>query len=82
MKTKFSSKKLMASVLAAILSLSIVGANIFGSALGRNGNLYEGYLKANPTPGGNLPLTDPAARHLYTYHISTFRSTGSYPGPS
>ena len=64
MKTKFSSKKLMASLLIAILSLSIVGANIFGGALGYNDILYEGYIKGNTTLGGNLTLTDPAARDL------------------
>ena len=45
MKTKFSSRKLMASLLVAILSLSIVGVNIFGGALGYNDILYEGYIK-------------------------------------
>ena len=65
MKTKFSSRKLMASLLVAILSLSIVGVNIFGGALGYNDILYEGYIKGNTTLGGNLTLTDPAARDLY-----------------
>ena len=64
MKTKFSSHKLMASLLVAILSLSIVGVNIFGSALGTNGDLYSGYIKGNTTLGGNLTLTDPTARDL------------------
>lgn len=80
MKTKFSSKKLMASLLVAILSLSIVGANIFGSALGRNGNLYEGYIKGNTTLGGNLTLTDPAARDLYNDLIFTSGTPGSASG--
>ena len=44
MKTKFSSKKLMASILVAILSLSIVGANIFGSYIAEPGSGgYWGY---------------------------------------
>ena len=80
MKTKFSSKKLMASILVAILSLSIVGANIFGSALGINGNLYEGYIKGNTTLGGNLTLTDPAARDLYNDLIFTSGAPGSASG--
>ena len=80
MKTKFSSKKLMASLLVAILSLSIVGANIFGSALGDNGDLYSGYIKGNTTLGGNLTLTDPAARDLYNDLIFTSGAPGSASG--
>ena len=80
MKTKFSSRKLMASILVAILSLSIVGANIFGSALGTNGDLYEGYIKGNTTLGGNLTLTDPAARNLYNDLIFTSGAPGSASG--
>ena len=80
MKTKFSSKKLMASLLVAILSLSIVGVNIFGSALGTNGDLYSGYIKGNTTLGGNLTLTDPAARDLYNDLIFTSGTPGSSSG--
>lgn len=80
MKTKFSSRKLVASLLVAILSLSIVGANIFGSALGDNGDLYEGYIKGNTTLGGNLTLTDPAARDLYNDLIFTSGAPGSASG--
>lgn len=80
MKTKFSSRKLMASLLVAILSLSIVGANIFGSALGTNGDLYEGYIKGNTTLGGNLTLTDPAARDLYNDLIFVAGKPGSASG--
>ena len=80
MKTKFSSKKLMASLLLAILSLSIVGANIFGSALGVNGDLYDGYIKGNTTLGGNLTLTDPAARDLYNDLIFIAGQPGSTSG--
>ena len=80
MKTKFSSRKLMASLLVAILSLSIVGMNIFGSALGTNGDLYNGYIKGNTTLGGNLTLTDPAARDLYNDLIFTSGAPGSASG--
>lgn len=80
MKTKFSSRKLMASLLVAILSLSIVGMNIFGSALGTNGDLYSGYIKGNTTLGGNLTLTDPAARDLYNDLIFTSGAPGSASG--
>ena len=80
MKTKFSSKKLMASLLVAILSLSIVGVNIFGSALGTNGDLYSGYIKGNTTLGGNLTLTDPTARDLYNDLIFTSGTPGSASG--
>ena len=80
MKTKFSSKKLMASLLIAILSLSIVGVNIFGSALGTNGDLYSGYIKGNTTLGGNLTLTDPAARDLYNDLIFVTGKPGSASG--
>lgn len=80
MKTKFSSRKLMASLLVAILSLSIVGVNIFGSALGINGDLYSGYIKGNTTLGGNLTLTDPAARDLYNDLIFVMGKPGSASG--
>ena len=80
MKTKFSSRKLMASLLVAILSLSIVGVNIFGSALGTNGDLYSGYIKGNTTLGGNLTLTDPTARDLYNDLIFTSGTPGSSSG--
>ena len=80
MKTKFSSRKLMASILVAILSLSIVGANIFGGALGYNDILYDGYIKGNTTLGGNLTLTDPAARDLYNDLIFTAGAPGSASG--
>lgn len=80
MKTKFSSRKLMASLLVAILSLSIVGVNIFGGALGYNDILYEGYIKGNTTLGGNLTLTDPAARDLYNDLIFVMGKPGSSSG--
>lgn len=80
MKTKFSSRKLMASLLVAILSLSIVGVNIFGGALGYNDILYEGYIKGNTTLGGNLTLTDPTARDLYNDLIFVMGKPGSASG--
>ena len=80
MKTKFSSRKLMASLLVAILSLSIVGVNIFGGALGYNDILYDGYIKGNTTLGGNLTLTDPAARDLYNDLIFVTGEPGSASG--
>ena len=80
MKTKFSSRKLMASLLVAILSLSIVGVNIFGGALGYNDILYDGYIKGNTTLGGNLTLTDPAARAQYNDLIFTSGAPGSASG--
>ena len=80
MKTKFSSRKLMASLLVAILSLSIVGVNIFGGALGYNDILYNGYIKGNTTLGGNLTLTDPAARDLYNDLIFVTGKPGSASG--
>ena len=80
MKTKFSSRKLMASLLVAILSLSIVGVNIFGGALGYNDILYEGYIKGNTTLGGHLTLTDPTARDLYNDLIFVMGKPGSASG--
>ena len=77
MKTKFSSRKLMASLLVAILSLSIVGVNIFGAI---NGDLYDGYIEGNTTLGGNLTLTDPAARDLYNDLIFVTGEPGSASG--
>ena len=62
MKTKFSSKKLMASILVAILSLSIVGANIFGDL---NAELYNGYIQGNTILGETQTLTDPSVRDKY-----------------
>ena len=77
MKTKFSSKKLFASFLVALMACSIVGTNIFGAI---NGDLYEGYIKGNTTLGGNLTLTDPAARDLYNDLIFIVGEPGSASG--
>src|SRR5699024_5068399 len=80
MKTKFSSRKLMASLLVAILSLSIVGVNIFVGARGYNDILYNGYINGNTTLGGTLTLTDPAARDLYNDLIFVMGKPGSASG--
>ena len=74
MKTKFSSKKLMASLLVAILSLSIVGVNIFGAL---NAELYSGYIQGNTVLGETQTLTDPAARDLYNDLIFIAGEPGS-----
>ena len=74
MKTKFSSRKLVASLLVAILSLSIVGANIFGAL---NAELYSGYIQGNTILGETQTLTDPAARDLYNDLIFVSGAPGS-----
>ena len=74
MKTKFSSRKLVASLLLAILSLSIVGANIFGAL---NAELYSGYIQGNTILGETQTLTDPAARDLYNDLIFVSGAPGS-----
>ena len=50
------------------------------SALGDNGDLYSGYIKGNTTLGGNLTLTDPAARDLYNDLIFASGEPGSASG--
>ena len=74
MKTKFSSKKLMASLLMAILSLSIVGANIFGDL---NAELYSGYIQGNTILGETQTLTDPSVRDKYNDLIFVTGEPGS-----
>ena len=74
MKTKFSSKKLMASLLMAILSLSIVGANIFGDL---NAELYSGYIQGNTILGETQTLTDPSVRDKYNDLIFVIGEPGS-----
>ena len=74
MKTKFSSKKLMASILVAILSLSIVGANIFGDL---NAELYNGYIQGNTILGETQTLTDPSVRDKYNDLIFVTGKPGS-----
>ncbi len=74
MKTKFSSKKLLASFLAALMACSIVGANIFGAL---NAELYSGYIQGNTILGETQTLTDPAARDLYNDLIFVSGAPGS-----
>ena len=74
MKTKFSSRKLMASLLVAILSLSIVGANIFGAL---NAELYSGYIQGNTILGETQTLTDPSVRDKYNDLIFVTGKPGS-----
>ncbi|MBM6977584.1 S-layer homology domain-containing protein [Intestinimonas butyriciproducens] len=74
MKTKFSSKKLMASLLVAILSLSIVGVNIFGAL---NAELYSGYIQGNTVLGETQTLTDPSVRDKYNDLIFVTGKPGS-----
>lgn len=74
MKTKFNSKKLMASLLLAILSLSIVGANIFGDL---NAELYSGYIQGNTVLGETQTLTDPSVRDKYNDLIFVTGEPGS-----
>ena len=74
MKTKFSSRKLMASLLVAILSLSIVGANIFGAL---NAELYSGYIQGNTILGETQTLTDPSVRDKYNDLIFVTGEPGS-----
>ena len=73
MKTKFSSKKLMASFLVALMAVATVGFNIFGSA----SELYAGYIKGNTILGENQYLTDPAARDMYNDLIFVTGAPGS-----
>ena len=74
MKTKFSSRKLVASLLVAILSLSIVGANIFGAL---NAELYSGYIQGNTVLGETQTLTDPSVRDKYNDLIFVTGEPGS-----
>ena len=74
MKTKFSSRKLVASLLVAILSLSIVGANIFGDL---NAELYSGYIQGNTILGETQTLTDPSVRDKYNDLIFVIGEPGS-----
>lgn len=62
MKTKFSSKKLMASILVAVLSLSIVGANIFGSYIAEPGS--GGYWGYNTYSENELNKYVPVVFHV------------------
>lgn len=73
-------KKPLSCALAFALLIPVLTTTAFGSALGYNGDLYEGYIKGNTTLGGNLTLTDPAARDLYNDLIFTSGTPGSASG--
>lgn len=73
-------RKALSVALVSALLIPALTVTAFGSALGRNGNLYEGYIKGNTTLGGNLTLTDPAARDLYNDLIFTSGTPGSVSG--
>lgn len=70
-------RKALSVALASALLIPALTVTAFGSALGDNGDLYEGYIKGNTTLGGNLTLTDPAARDLYNDLIFTSGAPGS-----
>lgn len=72
MKTKFSSKKLMASILVAILSLSIVGFNIFGGYIAEPGS--GGYWGYNTYSESELNKYVPVVFH--TGNGQSAQSTG------
>ena len=73
-------RKALSVALASALLIPALTVTAFGSALGDNGDLYEGYIKGNTTLGGNLTLTDPAARDLYNDLIFTAGAPGSASG--
>lgn len=73
-------KKPLSCALAFALLIPVLTTTAFGNALGDNGDLYEGYIKGNTTLGGNLTLTDPAARDLYNDLIFTSGTPGSTSG--
>ena len=73
-------RKALSTALAFALMVPILTTTAFGSALGDNGDLYSGYIKGNTTLGGNLTLTDPAARDLYNDLIFVTGEPGSASG--
>ncbi|OUN08878.1 S-layer homology domain-containing protein [Flavonifractor sp. An91] len=73
-------RKALSTALAFALMVPILTTTAFGGALGYNDILYEGYIKGNTTLGGNLTLTDPAARDLYNDLIFTSGAPGSASG--
>ena len=70
-------KKPLSCALATALLIPVLTTTAFGGALGYNDILYDGYIKGNTTLGGNLTLTDPAARDLYNDLIFTAGAPGS-----
>ena len=73
-------RKALSTALAFVLLVPALTTTAFGGALGYNDILYEGYIKGNTTLGGNLTLTDPAARDLYNDLIFTSGAPGSASG--
>ena len=73
-------RKALSVALATALLIPALTVTAFGSALGTNGDLYSGYIKGNTTLGGNLTLTDPAARDLYNDLIFVTGEPGSASG--
>ena len=73
-------RKALSTALAFALMVPILTTTAFGGALGYNDILYEGYIKGNTTLGGNLTLTDPAARDLYNDLIFVTGEPGSASG--
>ena len=73
-------RKALSVALATALLIPALTVTAFGGALGYNDILYEGYIKGNTTLGGNLTLTDPAARDLYNDLIFTSGAPGSASG--
>ena len=73
-------RKALSVALATALLIPVLTTTAFGSALGDNGDLYDGYIKGNTTLGGNLTLTDPAARDLYNDLIFVTGEPGSASG--
>lgn len=73
-------RKALSVALASALLIPALTVTAFGGALGYNDILYEGYIKGNTTLGGNLTLTDPAARDLYNDLIFTSGAPGSASG--
>ena len=73
-------RKALSVALATALLIPALTVTAFGSALGINGDLYSGYIKGNTTLGGNLTLTDPAARDLYNDLIFVTGEPGSASG--
>ena len=73
-------KKPLSCALASALLIPVLTTTAFGGALGYNDILYEGYIKGNTTLGGNLTLTDSAARDLYNDLIFVTGEPGSASG--
>lgn len=73
-------RKALSVALATALLIPALTVTAFGGALGYNDILYEGYIKGNTTLGGNLTLTDPAARDLYNDLIFVTGEPGSASG--